>query len=203
MSSAYAAPAIPGFSQHRYILKRNAFSLMGRKSRMFDEQGNLLFYCERKAFKLKEEIRVFADESKTREMLLIKARSVFDFGATYDVTDATSRQVVGALRRKGMKSILRDEWEILAAGDQAIGKVSEDNAVVALLRRFVDIVSLVLPQSYHIEVYGQPIGAIKQNFNPFTLHYTMDLTGDTRGALDRRLAVALAILLLNVEGRQQ
>jgi uncharacterized protein YxjI len=197
------APALPyAYTQNVYILKRQALSLLGARSRMYDANGNLLFYCERKAFKLKEDIRVYADEARQTLMLSIRARSIIDFGATYDVTDARSNETVGAMRRKGMKSILRDEWEFLGPGDESVGRLVEDNAFIALMRRTVNLVSLFAPQSYTIEIRGQRVGLISQNFNPLTLHYRVDLTGDPGGMLDRRMAVAAAILLLNIEGRQ-
>lgn len=202
MSASHHGTVPYAYAQSVYQVKRKALSLTGRKSRIYDASGNLLFYCERAMFKLKEDIRIYGDEAKQNEMLAIRARSVLDFGATYDVTDSKTGQTIGALRRKGMKSIVRDEWLVLGAGDQEVGRLQEDNAVVAMMRRVVDLVSLIVPQSYTVEMHGQVVGTMRQNWNPLTLHYTIDLSSDTRGLLDRRLAVAAAILLLNIEGRQ-
>jgi hypothetical protein len=202
MSSLQSPALRSAYNQNLYILKRGVFNLLGKKSRMFDAQGNLLFYCERKAFKLKEDIRVFADESRGTELLAIRARAMFDLGATYDVVDSPTGQAVGALRRKAWKSVVRDEWIILGAGDQQIGRIIEDSAVAAALRRLIDLVSLIVPQSFTITIHEQQVGVIKQQLNPFVLSYTMDLRADSGFALDRRLAVAAAVLLLNIEGRQ-
>ena len=46
------------------------------------------------------------------ELLSIQARQIIDFSAAYDVYDGSTGSKVGALKRKGMKSILRDECEI-------------------------------------------------------------------------------------------
>jgi hypothetical protein len=191
------------YRQNVYVLKRKLFSLLGARASIFDARGTLLFYCKRKALKLREDIRIYADESTSREMLLVRARGVFDVGATYDVVDARTGEAVGALRRKGLKSLLRDEWHILGPGDRQLGSILEDSSLLAILRRVSDTMSLLSPQSYSIEVLGQPAGTIRQNRNPFTLQYVMDLSADASGSLDRRLAVAAAILLLNVEGRQK
>jgi hypothetical protein len=191
------------FGLRTYVIKRKMWSFLGARSSVFDESGNLLCFCKRKALKIKEDIRVYSDEAMTSELLVIRARSMFDFGATYDVMDSRTGQPVGALRRKGLKSILRDEWQVLGGGDQQVGTILEDSSLLAVLRRLHDLVTLLSPQNYTIQLHGQPIGTIQQNRNPFTLHYVMDLSGDPQGAFDRRLAIAAALLLVNVEGRQK
>jgi hypothetical protein len=162
--------------------------------------GQLVAYVEQKAFKLKEDITVFADEQKQRPLLRIQARKIIDFSAAYDVVDASDQQKVGALRRKGLKSILRDEWQVLDPADQQIAHIQEDSTMLATLRRFL---TNLIPQSYHVLSNGREIGIIRQNFNPFVLKLNVDLRSDPGRQLDRRLALAAVVLLLAIEGRQQ
>ena len=61
------------FQYDQYLLKRQIFALAG-KFRYYDPLGNLVMFSEQKMFKLREDIRVFADESKSQEVLQIKAR---------------------------------------------------------------------------------------------------------------------------------
>src|SRR5512139_499730 len=100
------------FQQNQYLLHRQVFALTG-KFRVYDPTENLVLFSEQKMFRLREDIRVYSDESKAQEVLIIKARQIIDFSAAYDVIDALSGQKAGALRRKGWRSLLRDEWEIL------------------------------------------------------------------------------------------
>src|SRR5512147_2887165 len=120
------------FQFNQYLLKRQVFALTG-KLRFYDPQGELMLFCEQKMFKLREDIRVYADENKTQEVLSIKARQIVDFSAAYDVVDTALNQKVGALRRKGLRSILRDEWEVLDANDNVKGLLFEDSMGLALL----------------------------------------------------------------------
>jgi hypothetical protein len=150
-------------------------------------------------FKLREDIRVYSDESKAQEVLMVKARQIVDFSAAYDVVDSATGQKVGALRRKGLASILRDEWEVLDAGDVVIGKLMEDSMGLALLRRFL---SNLVPQNYDILFGTDRVADLKQNFNPFTYSLNIDFSMDTGQRLDRRLGLAAGILLAAVEGRQ-
>jgi hypothetical protein len=101
-----------------------------------------------------------------------------------------------------MSSIVRDQWIILDVNDQPIGQVQEDSLFKALLRRFVELVTLFLPQSYTVEVGGSPVGVFTQNFNPFVQKITVDFSVDSGNRLDRRLGIAAAVLMCAIEGRQ-
>ena len=52
-----------------------------------DNQEDLIGYSKQKALKLKEDIRVFSDDSKSHEILKIKARGVLDiWSQSYDLS---------------------------------------------------------------------------------------------------------------------
>ncbi len=189
------------FSHQSYILRKKVFKLFGGAFHIFAPNGALVFYSRQKAFKLKEDIRVYSDESMGQELLVMKARNVLDIAATYDVTDPFFGVRVGALRRKGLKSILKDEWIILDAQDREIGLIQEDSTALALLRRFV--LGWLLPQTYQGTVGGQAVCEFKRNFNPFVSKVSLDFTMDSSGRLDRRLGIAAAVLLLAIEGKQK
>ncbi len=189
----------PIFQHPSYLLKRQAIALAG-KFRFYDPSGNLVMFSEQKMFKWREDIRVYADENKTQEVLSIKARQIVDFSAAYDVVDTALNQKVGALRRKGLRSILRDEWEVLDANDNVKGLLFEDSMGLALLRRLV--LGSWLPQNYDITFGETRVADLKQNFNLFRYELNLDFTMDTAQQLDRRLGIAAGILLAAVEGKQ-
>jgi hypothetical protein len=171
---------------------------MGAKLHIYNSSEELVLFSQMKAFKLKEDIALYTDESMQTELLRIKARNVIDFSATYDVHDSETGEHVGALRRKGLKSILKDEWVILDRHDQEIGLIKEDSTAMALLRRFITLI----PQKYNIDFDGNVIPAYRQNFNPFVTKIIADFSEDRTGQLDRRLGLAAGILLCAVEGKQ-
>lgn len=188
------------FGHNKYLLRRKVFTFLGGAFHIYDSKGKLAFYSKMKAFKLKEDIRLYKNENMQRELLNIQARQIIDFSAAYDVVDPQTREKVGALKRKGMKSILKDEWIVLDANDQEIGVIKEDSMFLALLRRF--LVNIV-PQKYMIEVAGTKVCELKQHFNPFILKYDVDFSYDRGNKLDKRLGIAAGILLAAIEGRQQ
>ena len=189
----------PIFQHPSYLLKRQAIALTG-KFRFYDPMGNLVMFSEQKMFKLREDIRVYSDEGKTQEVLSIKARQIMDFSASYDVVDTAMNQKVGVLRRKGLRSILRDEWEVLDANDNMIGLIFEDSIGLALLRRF--LLGSWLPQNYDITLGETRVGDLRQNFNLFRYELNLDFSMDTSRMLDRRLGIAAGTLLAAVEGKE-
>ncbi len=188
------------FGHPTYLVRTQLFKLFGAGFEIYGPNKELLFYSELKAFKLKEDIRLYTTKEKTEELLTIKARQIIDFSATYDVCDSGTQAKIGALRRKGLRSMFRDEWVILDAQDQEIGLIQEDSMMMALIRRFL---TNLIPQSFHGTVGGAEVFHFKQNFNPFLLKLSLDFSIDTQGKLDRRLGLAAAILLCSIEGRQQ
>jgi hypothetical protein len=152
-------------------------------------------------FRLKEDIRVYADEEMSQELLTIQARNIIDFSAAYDVIDCTSHEKVGVLRRKGFRSLLQDEWEILDSQDNMLGVLREDNMTRAMLRRL--LLGALLPQDYDILIGETRVADLRQRFNLFRYEMDLDFSMDTVRRLDRRLGIASAILLGIIEGRQE
>ena len=193
-------PSDPRFAHPRYVLRRKFLKVFGGAFHVFDEQGGLVFYADQKAFKLKEDIRLYGGEDKIDAVLSIQARKVIDWRASYDVTDPATGTKVGALRRKGLRSELRDEWVILDAQEQEIGRIQEDSLAAALVRRFV--AGWLLPQTFHLTVADTEVARFQQRFNPFVQQIELDFTYDPNGRLDRRIGIAAAVLLSAIEGRQ-
>ncbi|TGN18137.1 hypothetical protein [Leptospira idonii] len=188
------------FNHSKFYSKKSFLKIFGGEVKIFNETGEqLLFYVKQKAFKLKEDITVYNDENKSQELLKIKARSVIDFSAAYDVLDVKSNQQLGTLQRKGFASIIKDEWVILDASGKSIGTIQEDSYLLALLRRFL---TNLIPQSFHIFLGTEIVGTLKQTFNPFVPQFRVDFSQDTSGKLDRKLGIAAVILLQIIEGRQ-
>jgi uncharacterized protein YxjI len=189
----------PIFQFPTYLLRRQAIALTG-KFRFYDPAGRMIMFSEQKMFRLREDIRVYDSEDKMREVLSIKARQIMDFSAAYDVVDTEMNQKVGTLRRKGLRSILRDEWEVLDANDRVIGQLFEDSVGLAILRRLV--LGTLLPQNYDMTVGETRVADLRQNFNLFRYELNLDFSMDTTSRLDRRVGIAAGILLAAVEGKQ-
>lgn len=187
------------FQHSKYLIRKQMLKLVGGAFRIYDMQENLMFYSNMKAFKLKEDIRIYTGEDMQTEVLTIKARKVLDISSAYDVWDTAKQEMVGVLKRKGLKSMIKDEWIIMDKNDNELGFIKEDSLLLATLRRWA---TNLIPQSYEADIQGKPVCTFKQNFNPFTLKIIADFSQDQTNLLDRRLGIAAAVLLCAIEGRQ-
>ena len=93
-----------------------------------DASGQVVLYTKQKAFKLKEAVTVFADVEQTRPLYTINADRVLDFNAKYNIADAAGRPI-GAVARKGRKSLWRAQYEVLDGGGQPM-TIQEENGWV-------------------------------------------------------------------------
>ena len=196
-----ATSLAPRFQYATYLLRRQFFKLFGAAFHIYGPDGEMLFYSKQKAFRLKEDIRLYGDESATEEVLSIQARSWLDFAAAYDVVDSQTGEKVGGMKRRGFKSMVRDEWIFMDANDNDIGLIQEDSTVMGLVRRFVPFGDWV-PQKFVGAVKGQPVCEFGQHFNPIIQKITLDFSVDAMNLLDRRLGLAAAILLGAIESKQ-
>lgn len=185
------------FSLDKYVVRRKFWQFLGATVYVESPEGQQLLNAKLKAFKLREDIRLYGDAARTQEVLRIGARKIIDIEIMYDVFDSATNEKIGTLKRKGWKSIIQDEWEILDANEQLIGRIKEDSQLMAVLRRFL---SNLIPQNFHItDVKGAQIGLVEQNFNPFTVKLNVQFS---KNDIDRRLLVCGVVMLAAIEGRQ-
>lgn len=192
--------AMDVFIEKRYKLRKRFLKLFGADFRITNEFGILVAFARMKAFKLREDIRIFSDDTMTMELITIKACQIIDFSAAYDVWDTISGEKVGVLKRKGIKSLLRDEWVFADSSDVEIGRLLEDNIGLALARRFL---SNLIPQKYYGYIRKNKVASFKGNFNPFIYKLDIDFSLDRMNLLDKRLGIAMAVLLGAIEGKQR
>lgn len=182
-----------------YTIRRKVFTFLGAKFHVYNSEGKVIGFSKQKAFKLKEDIRIFTDETLTEERAAIKARAIIDFSAAYDVIDTKKQVKVGALKRKGWSSILRDSWIVMDENDREIGQIQEDSMAMALLRRFL---SNLIPQHFHLrDTTGTELADFRTHFNPFI--HRMTVTVHENCTLSPILVLSAGVLLVAIEGRQQ
>jgi uncharacterized protein YxjI len=175
-----------------------------------DEEGELAAYVEQKTFALKEDLRFWADEAKSHEAFRLKARQRFDPAARYRVTDAQGEDI-GELGKAFRRSLARSTWRVYSPAGEEIAWATERSLFRSLLRRavslggFIPIVGDLLgliPIRYHFDFYlgDAKIGSLERRFG-IRDRYVLDLGGDAERALDRRLAIALAVAMDALQAR--
>lgn len=191
-----APEGVPGSlaTQSHYVIKRRFWSFFERVFRVLTADGQLLMYVKHPLLTLREEFVVYADEAQTRPLLKVKARQMIAINFSYDVSDATTGQLLGAVQKKGLRSILRDKFAILDPMGMEIGFAEEQGA--ALLRRFFPF----LTSKHAIFVGGQQVALIRQKFRLFTKEFGVDVQPSR---LDPPFVLAVALLVLIAEARRE
>ena len=185
----------------KYTIRRKILVLFGASFHIYDAQNRVIGFCCQKACQLREDFRICTDDSMSTELIRIKARSIIDWGATYDVMTPDGI-VLGSLRRKGFKSMIRDSWVVFDPAGAQIAMLQEDSTGMALVRRFLPLGSVLFPSKYHLEgAGGQTLAVFRQHFNIFVYRLGIAVKADD-AVIDDLLILATGCLLAAIEGRQ-
>jgi hypothetical protein len=111
-----------------------SFKLLALASqiRITDANGRMIGYVKQKLFKLKEDIRVYTDDSQTNQIFSIRADRILDFSAKYNFTDSAGNPL-GSVRRRGMRSIWKAHYEIYDEREQLVMEIHEENAWIKVI----------------------------------------------------------------------
>ena len=183
---------------NQYLIREKFLKFFGNKFRIMDEQDNLYGFCEQKRFRIKEDIRIYDDENKNNEWLIIKQRNLVDAWGGFDIVDPRENLLLGSIRRKFWKSVLRTKWELLDSDGNEIGMLIEDSLGYAIARRI--LLGILLPKKFTLWTSAdqQPI-TMRQKFNP--LIKKLVVTIPSGHAFDRRFIAGLAMVIAAVDGR--
>ena len=107
-----------------------------------DKNGNSLAYVRQKLFKLKEDVVVYNNESRTQENFRIRANQWIDFNASYAITDHTGKNL-GKIARKGMRSIWKSHYDVLDENDQPKYFITEDNAWIKVFDAMIGEIPII------------------------------------------------------------
>jgi uncharacterized protein YxjI len=196
-------------NQHdRFFLRQRIRPVVNQYEFSLAEGEPPFCFVEQKRFKFKEDIGFFTDESKTVELMRLKARQRFDPVARYDVT-APGGERIGQIQKQFGSSLLRSTYTLYdAAGDEtAIAR--EKSLAVALFRRLAGFLPYVgnfadwLPIPYHFVISrgDEVLGAQSRRHWRLRDTYDIDLEADSARTLDRRLVLALAVGLDALQAR--
>lgn len=177
-----------------------------------NEAQTPLLYAERpiQIIPRRANINVFADDGATQHMLTLHQEHVFELiRREYTVLDEQTGKRVGFASRHNLKSWFRRRWDVTdASGAQFV--VRENSTVMTVIRRAIDwipyvaIIGLLIPTNFEVFA-ADPAGLTRLGtFNrkrSITDKYVMDLSEDRGRRFDRRLAVAMGLLLDTAEAR--
>ena len=168
-----------------------------------DSNENSLAYVRQKMFKLKEDVVVFNNESKSQENFRIKANQWIDFNASYAITDSFGKNL-GKIARKGMRSIWKATYNIFDQNDTQKYKVQEENAWVKVLDGMVGEIPIIgmftgyfLNPSYIVhDNNGKEIYRLKKMPSFFGRKFQLDQINDIPDHEETLVVLSLMMMVL-------
>ncbi len=188
------------WAQNNYKIRKKVLALTNQYW-IQDSQERTLGYAKQKAFKLKEDIRIFTDETMKTELFKIKQQEILDIWMTCAVTDSRTNQVLGYVKRKVLSSMwARSEWEIFDRFKNLIGGIYE-NKTSGAIRRWMPGGSLV-PIKTQLTLNNYPVADINQQFKMVGDVWDINCI-QVPPYFDRRVLLACALLMGMIERQQR
>jgi len=150
-------------------------------------------------------VTVFRDDSR-REVLLriFQDQRVAVLARTYTVVTATGI-ALARLRKTYIHNVVRKRWYVETPLGRRTAMAIEDSIVLSLLRRVLgSLFGLLRTNFLLVHLDDGSTGVVFGEFNrKFTIldRYVLDLTGDHEQRLDRRVGLALGVMLDTGERR--
>ena len=182
--------------QNNYKIRKKVLTI-GNKYWIEDASGNLVGFCKQKILKLKEDIRIYSDESMANQIFKIQQEQIFDAWGTFVITDSQRASVLGYIKRGFLSDFGRDAWEIQDINRQPIGRIFEQSLGRALARKYLPGGALV-PEQMTVELNGREIAKINQDFKIIGDIWNMNIL-DVPPDFDRRVLLSCLLLMGNIE----
>lgn len=191
MSNLTTAPHAAGLNSSTFTIKRPWLSWLGNKYWVYAPDGALVAFVKMPIFRWKPEMTIYADESMQSPLMHLVQQKLMTLKPTFDVMDVTANTSLGAIRKLAMKSIVRDEWELLDGQGNLVGNMKETGN--SFLRRVFPL----LLGKWEIRS-GNAVAHIQQVFTLFSKEFTLEL-GRESERIEPRFAIACAVFALVAE----
>jgi len=168
-----------------------------------DANGKVIAYVRQKMFKLKEDIEIYNDESKSAVNYRIKADRWLDFSAAYSFLDKDGSSF-GKIARKGWRSIWKAEYQMIDESDQPQYKINEENGWVKVFDSLLGEIPVVSfftgyffnPSYLVTNSAGSPIVKLKKLPSFFGRNFEITKVGEMDSDDDDRIMLGLMMMIL-------
>lgn len=170
-----------------------------------DASGATICYVKQKLFRFREKVEVFTDDTMQTLLATIEADRIIDWSARYTFK-APDGRVLGAVGRRGMKSLWKAHYDVFAPGAQSpTFAIQEENPWVKMLDGFVGGIPIVgmfagymLHPSYIASRVQGEAPAMRLTKQPafFEGLFKLEPTGETNEG--EQLALMLSYLMMNL-----
>jgi uncharacterized protein YxjI len=141
-----------------------------------------------------------SDDKTVRVLEVLQDQKLHFVNATYTVRDAEGK-VLAYFRKNYLFNLFRRKWEVLHPSGTVEWVAREDSIILSLVRRIVPFMGL-LRTNFIFQRSGSEhvVGEFRRKLTLLD-RYVLDLGADRARAFDRRVAVALGVMLDTGERR--
>ena len=140
------------------------------------------------------------EDKQVRVLEVLQDQKLHFINATFTIFGADGT-VLGQFRKNYLFNLIRRKWDVLDPNGNVAWVAREDSIILSLVRRLVPFMGL-LRTNFIFQRAGSDavIGEFRRKMTILD-RYSLDLTADRTRAFDRRLAVALGVMLDTGERR--
>lgn len=188
------------------------FKLLALAPRLIitDANNQTVAFVSQKVLALREDITVFSDESKTRELFKINTDRMIDFSATYRFTETATSRAIGAVSSKGWRSIWKATYEVTDAAGTITYTIAEDNPWIKILDTLIGEIPFVgafsgyflNPKYSASDLTGRPVMTLTKRPAFFESLFQIDAVAQDLSSEDEQRIILSFMLMIQFMRRR-
>jgi hypothetical protein len=175
---------------------------IGTRIKIKDAAGRQVAYVRKKKFKLKEDVGVYKDEDQSRLLFRMKADRMLDFSARYAISGPDGHPI-GAVGRRGMKSLWSSAYVLDDAYDTEAGSIREENPWTKVLDGVMEFLplgdalgGLFFNPGYLAELYGRDVLRIQKQPSVLESSFRIEKLADFSDEEEDLLLAGIIMMVL-------
>jgi uncharacterized protein YxjI len=175
---------------------------IGTRIRIKDAAGRQVAYVRKQKFKLKENVGVYSDEAQSNLLFRMKADRMLDFSARYAISGPDGHPI-GAVGRRGMKSLWRSAYVLDDAYGTEAGSIREENPWTKVLDGAMESLplgdalgGLFFNPAYLAELYGTDVLRMQKQPSVLESSFRIDKLADFTDEEEDLLLAGMIMMVL-------
>jgi uncharacterized protein YxjI len=169
-----------------------------------DAADQPVLYVRQKILNLREDVRIFRDDTKADEVFRINADRIIDLGARYSFFNSITNQPLGSIKQRGLKTIWSAHYDLEDTHGSVTHAITEDNPWVKVADALVEgipfvgmFAGYVLQPSYTAHDSAEtPLMQLKKEPAFFESKYSIQLLAeDIAPEVENRLLLGLMMMV--------
>ena len=153
-----------------------------------DNKGREVLFVSQKVFNLREDIRIYDNQQREREVFQIHAEQILDFNTRYNFFRSETQEHIGSIKAKGWRSIWSATYLVDDPQQDQMMFIKEDNPwvkiadsivgdmpVIGMLSGFILHPSYTAYRSDNLQDQSQPVMQITKKPAFFENAFSIDL----------------------------